>query len=136
MTTSMGFFDGMFAGPLQPRHGGRSMDWTKAAKLIAEHHPVRVVAGLNGDFECTESTIYENGEPCAEPDGAYYGSSPWATPTVVMYGEGGTITEIPCYTKTHVDPHIWWPADALAVLRPKARKPAKKTRRAKGKVSK
>ncbi len=88
-------------------------DWDKAAKRIAEVHPVIASAGLKSDWEWTGGEIFRDGEPVM--DEYTYLASTWATPELDMDGEVE-----PCYRMQSEVPE-WsydtkWPYSALKIL--------------------
>ena len=96
----------------------KHFDWIKAARILRERKPAEAVAGLDGDFDCTCATIYENGQPVLD-SGCFHGSSNWGIPTLVIYQTTDCAAEeIECWVEGHVDPHIWWPPEALNELTP------------------
>ena len=88
-------------------------DWDKAADLIREKKPHYAEAGLQGDWEWTGGTIYENGKP-VDWDYTFLAST-WAVPQLVMDGK-----VIPCFRMQSETPG-WdsdtkWPESALEIL--------------------
>lgn len=90
----------------------RVFDWDKAARLIVEHNPKIVRAGLRGDWGWTGGTIWA-GEP--DMDSYTYLASDWAIPEIDLDGE---LTE--CWRdkeESGWDASTKWPESALAILR-------------------
>lgn len=88
-------------------------DWIKAAKLIKENKPIKVEAGLSGDWEWTGGIIYEDGK--IVKNSYTYLASTWATPLIEIDGD-----TIPCYVMETKDVK-WnsdtkWPKEALDIL--------------------
>ena len=88
-------------------------DWITAARIIRDEKPLRVKAGLSGDWDHTGGTIYAEGAIHTE---AYtYLSSTWATPEISVDGDVR-----PCFVMESEasgwDAHTRWPAEALAIL--------------------
>lgn len=93
-------------------------DWDTAAELINKHKPAWATAGLRGDKEYTEGTIYADGEPIM--DNYTYLASTWAVPELEMDG-----AVYPCYKMSGEvpdwDAHTKWPESALKILKGKDR---------------
>lgn len=90
----------------------RVFDWISAAKKIKEKKPQIAEAGLQGDFEYTSGTIYEDGEVLRSR--SCYLASNWATPILVMDDE---VYE--CFLmeeQTEYDQNTMWPEEALAII--------------------
>ncbi len=88
-------------------------DWDKAAALIKERKPDKAGAGLQGDWEWTGGTIFENGKIVS--DDYTYLASTWAVPELNLDGKF-----FPCYKmKSEVgdwDCHTKWPKSAVVIL--------------------
>lgn len=102
----------------------RVFDWEKAARLIVQHKPRIVSAGLSGDWGCTGDAIYDadKGGPLA--DAGTYLSSTWAIPEI----------QLSCCCEDEDDGDCWryqedlaaegkdwgpatvWPQEALVIL--------------------
>jgi hypothetical protein len=90
----------------------RVFDWISAAKKIKEKNPQIAQAGLQGDFEYTSGTIYEDGQPLRSV--SCYLASNWATPILVMDDE---VYE--CFLmeeQTEYDQNTMWPEEALTII--------------------
>lgn len=89
-------------------------DWLKAARIIKERKPKKVMAGLRDDWEYTGGMIYEDGH-VPLPDDLMYLASTWAVPELNVDGD---IVE--CYimkSQTNWDAETYWPEEALDVLK-------------------
>lgn len=110
----MNFFTAIVKGTLNAGRELMILDWDKAAKLIKDKNPKRVMAGLRGDWEYTGGIIYENSE--AIIDNYTYLASTWATPQLDLDGH-----IVDCY-KMQSEAPDWdaetkWPKSALEILK-------------------
>lgn len=89
-------------------------DWEKAARLIAERRPDAASAGLEGDWEWTGATIWENGTIPERSMGPYLAST-WATPLLEIDDE-----TIECWRYEQDTPgwgaETYWPDEARAIV--------------------
>jgi hypothetical protein len=90
-------------------------DWDKAARLINEHKPSVVAAGLAGDWEYTGGTIYQEGHSVPADKTDVYLASTWATPEIEMDGEVQDCFRMQSETQGW-DEDTYWPASARAIL--------------------
>ncbi len=78
----------------------KAFDWDKAAEIIKEklklHPDLKAEAGLQGDWNYTGGTIFENGKPTN--DHYTYLQSNWATPTLILEWDGEEQEELECST--------------------------------------
>lgn len=100
MKKSISFASGLMG--IQARQSEReqqAFDWNKAAEIIREKLKddpnLSADAGLNGDWNYTAGTIFEDGKPTID-NGAYL-SSNWATPMLNIYYSDGKEEEFECY---------------------------------------
>lgn len=94
---------------------GKVFDWERAARILVERHPNVAVAGLAEDMEWTSATVWRNGAPAPDRDGAYLFSL-WATPILEIDGESIECWLRPKDAKGWSD-DTWWPPEALAIVR-------------------
>jgi len=88
-------------------------DWDAAAQKIKDVQPKVAKAGLQGDFEYTGGTIYEDGE-INESDYTYLAST-WATPILVL---DDVVYECFVMEKQTTFKHSTkWPKSALKILK-------------------
>jgi hypothetical protein len=77
----------------------RVFDWDKASHIIKDtfsKHPDLVAeAGLQGDWNYTGGTIFENGKPVL--DSYTYLASNWAIPTLILSYDGEDQQQIECW---------------------------------------
>lgn len=114
LISNYGFFDEqIFAkGAANKGKEKRVFDWISAAKKIKEKNPQIAQAGLQGDFEYTSGTIYEDEQPLRSK--SCYLASTWATPILVMDDE---VYE--CFLmeeQTEYNQNTMWPEEALAII--------------------
>lgn len=121
MLKSMGFIEGMYYGSSKCKSSStfKAFDWLKAAELIRKHKPKVAEAGLQGDWNCTVTTIYCDEQPCLKNEhDSHYLLSLWTTPLLVIDG-----VEIECFKEyaeddfAMGDPNDLWPAEAIAILK-------------------
>lgn len=96
-------------------------DWDKAAAIIKErfsNHPDLIAeAGLQGDWDYTGGTIFEDGKPTN--DEYTYLSSNWAKPTLILSCDGKEQEEIECFTtdeESRFNEYSEWDECALKIL--------------------
>jgi hypothetical protein len=88
-------------------------DWDKAALIIRDRKPIRVEAGLSGDWEYTGGTIYRAG--AVVRDEYTYLASVWATPQIAIDGD---VEDCWVYEdeSNGWEAHTKWPDSSLAIL--------------------
>jgi hypothetical protein len=91
----------------------RVFDWVAAAKIIKEKNPEIAEAGLQGDFEYTSGTIYEDGKVIRSE--SCYLSSNWATPILVI-NEDEVYECFIMEEQTEYNQNTMWPEEALAII--------------------
>lgn len=97
-----------------------AFDWDKAAEIIKEklklHPDLKAEAGLQGDWDYTGGTIFENGKPTN--DAYTYLQSNWAKPTLILEWDGKEQDEIICETEDNYrfSSDSKWDEKSLAIL--------------------
>jgi len=97
-----------------------AFDWDKASEIIKEklklHPDLSAEAGLQGDWDCTGGTIFENGKPTN--DSCTYLCSNWAKPTLILSWGGEEQEEIICETESNdrFDSDSKWDEKSLSIL--------------------
>lgn len=104
---SLGFFEGMLWGQMQPlaKGGMKFLDWERAKQICLEHPDTVIYAGLCEDWDCTNGMICDHGK-FVRDDTKLYDQSRWATPILDIDGE-----EVECWThEPHDNTSIpdWW----------------------------
>lgn len=81
----------------------KAFDWDKAAEIIKNkfklYPDLLAEAGLQGDWDYTSGTIFENGKP--DLDSYTYLSSNWAIPTLILSWDDEEQEEIDCWSETN-----------------------------------
>lgn len=98
---------------------GKAFDWNKAAKIIienlSEHPDLKAEAGLQGDWDYTGGTIFENGNP-TNTEHTYLMSN-WAVPTLILSWEGNEQETIDCYEEQgKFNEYSKWDKDSCKIL--------------------
>lgn len=98
----------------------KAFDWDKAAEIIKNkfklHSDLLAEAGLQGDWNYTSGTIFEDGKPVI---GSYkYLCSNWAMPTLILSWDGKEQEEIDCWVEANerFDSDSDWDEVSLSIL--------------------
>lgn len=98
----------------------KAFNWDKAAEIIKEHlqtHPdLQAEAGLQGDWEYTGGTIFEDGKPTN--DSYTYLCSNWAPPTLILSWDGDEQLEVECSIEANdrFNANSKWDDESIAIL--------------------
>ena len=98
----------------------KAFDWDKAAEIIKEklklHPDLKAEAGLQGDWDYTGGTIFENGKPTNKE--YTYLQSNWAKPTLILEWDGEEQEELECSTDANerFSSDTKWDEKSLAIL--------------------